>query len=602
MPLLPVYTGQQKEKGGKKVKLMPDMRTPGILVTEQKYLLNPLQIEKRCLTGFIGIAERGPLHTPALISSFDEYLKQFGSFDTAGYLPFSVYNYFKCGGAECVVVRIANEKYAAKARLRIKCSAAGAIELVAKSEGVWGNYIAARIWHEGDRLEKLARVDRAEGAWLSLDDEDIEVRDILRVSLRGHTVFRTITKRDGNVFYLDTPIKLLRKVTDLKNQLKVEKAFVSITLSCKHKNENFLHLSMNPMSDRYYLPYINERSGLCAVIPQNPRGVPNAAFSVHAAAGADGIAEMSAGDFIGYYHGPNQYRGLGAFESRDDLSLIAVPDALWLLSQAGKTEDERIAALHAVQTAMVNQAERFPGRFAVLDMPAEMEGLRALRWAKKFDSPSAAAYYPYIDVIDPLDPSGAKTVRAPPSGAVCGCIAATDSEKGIFHAPANTIIPGAVGLSNRAGDAEYELLYPAGINLLKYFPGRGIKIWGARTLSSNPSWRYINVRRTFSAICKSLRRGTQWAVFEPNDRNLRKRVVRQVSGFLLDLWMAGYLAGSTAEQGFYVRCDDELNPPENIDNGVLAFEVGIAITRPAEFFKIAITAEKEGASVYIQEE
>jgi phage tail sheath protein FI len=158
-----------------------------------------------------------------------------------------------------------------------------------------------------------------------------------------------------------------------------------------------------------------------------------------------------------------------------------------------------------------------------------------------------------------------------------------------------------VGVSDRVSDSDYEMLYSAGINLLKYFPGKGIKVWGARTLSSDPEWRYINVRRTFSAICKSIKRGTQWAVFEPNDKNLQKRVVRQVSGFLLDLWIKGYLAGSTAEQGFYVRCNEELNPVENIDNGILTFEVGLAITRPTEFFKIFITAEKEGARVYIKE-
>jgi phage tail sheath protein FI len=178
---------------------------------------------------------------------------------------------------------------------------------------------------------------------------------------------------------------------------------------------------------------------------------------------------------------------------------------------------------------------------------------------------------------------------------------ATDSEKGIFHAPANRLLHGAVGLANQIEYKEYELLYTEGINILKYFPGKGIKIWGARTLSSNPDWRYINVRRTFSVICKSLKQGTQWAVFETNDKNLRKRLVRHVSGFLLDLWMKGYLSGNTAEQGFYVRCDEELNSPEHTDKGMLIFEVGIAITKPTEFFRISITAEKEGASVYIQE-
>ena len=137
---------------------------------------------------------------------------------------------------------------------------------------------------------------------------------------------------------------------------------------------------------------------------------------------------------------------------------------------------------------------------------------------------------------------------------------------------------------------------------MKYFPGRGVKIWGAKTLSSDTEWKYINVRRTFSKVCASLREGTQWAVFETNDKKLWKRLVRQVSGFLLDLWRKGFFAGSTPEQGFYVRCDEELNPPENVDKGILTCEVGIAIVQPVEFFKITLTAEKDGASVYLQTE
>jgi hypothetical protein len=579
---------------------MADVLVPGIYLKEQGYKLNSLYVDGRCIAGFAGIAERGPLHTPVHIRSFDEYLKRFGAFDTVGNLPFSVYTYFKCGGSECVVVRVANEKYARKAQVSIKCGA-GHVMFEASSEGKWGNQINIRTWHEGELLDKITALDTEEGAWIRTDNSDIEVNDVLRLTFWGHDIFRMIERKEGDTYYLNNPPKIFRKVKNLQ-ELRVEKAFVSVSVSCNKKIENFLHLSMNPLAERYYLSHINERSQLCTVKDCNAAGIMRSVFAVHASGGRDGIAEMSAGDFIGYYKGLDQYRGIGAFESRDDISLIAVPDVSWLLSLAGKSPDEREQAVFAVQSAMVNQAERFSGRFAILDMPNYLEGLNALSWAKRFDSNSAAAYYPYIDIIDPLNQSGVKTVQVPPSGAVCGCIVAIDGEKGIFHAPANILLQGAVGLAKRIEDADYEFLYPAGINLLKYFPGRGIKIWGARTLSSDPDWRYINVRRTFSAICKSLKRGTQWAVFEPNDKNLRKRLVRHVSGFLLDLWMRGYLSGSTAEQGFYVRCDEELNPPDNIDNGIITFEVGLAITRPTEFFKIAITAEKEGASVYIQED
>jgi len=581
---------------------MTNLQVPGIYIKPQEYRLNPLQIDKRCIAGFVGIAERGPLHTPVKISSFDEYLKIFGAFETVGSLPFSVYCFFKCGGAECVVVRAANEEHAKRAQFKIKCTGGGKVLFEALSEGSWGNYTAVRIWHEADKIAKVLEVDSAEGKWIACDEEDIAVNDILRVSLMGRQIYRNVSGKDGNKLYFNKPLKMLEKQENPAQNIKLEKICVSISLACKDQKENFLHLSMNPDSERYFVSYVNERSRLCKVRAVEAKGIIKPVYSAFASDGRDGIAEMTAGDFIGQYGGPEQFRGLGALESRDDISLICVPDAAWLYSQAGISESAREKAVFAVHEAMVNQAERFSGRFAVLDVPNGLDGIKILSWAKRFDSSCAAAYFPYIDIVDPKDSTGVKTVRIPPSGAICGSIAVTDSEKGIFHAPANTLLHGAIGLANRIEDSEYEMLYPAGINLLKYFPGRGIKVWGARTLSSDPNWRYINVRRTFSSICRSLKTGTQWAVFEPNDKKLWKRVVRQVSGFLLDLWMQGYLAGSTAEQGFYVRCDEELNPPENVEQGILTFSVGLAITKPTEYFQISITAEKDGASVYIKED
>lgn len=368
--------------------------------------------------------------------------------------------------------------------------------------------------------------------------------------------------------------------------------YFSVSLLCRGKSENHLHLSMEETDERYFADYINSRSSLCTAEKIGDAGTPAPVMLRNFSGGLDGIETLTAGDYIGRYDGPDDYAGIGCFESRDDISLVAVPDVCRIKSR----ED-----VVAVQETLVRQAERFPGRFAVLDVPEGLDAVDASAWARRMDSSFAAAYYPFIDMIDPLDPVGANTMRIPPSGAVCGCIAATDGEKGVFVAPANCLLEGAVGIANTTTASEQELLYGGGINVLRYFPGRGVKVWGARTLSSDAEWKHINVRRTFSRVCAALKQGTQWAVFEPNDKNLRKRLVRHVSGFLLDLWMKGYFAGSTAEQGFYVRCDEELNPPENIDEGILTLEVGMAIVRPVEFFKITLTAEKDGASVYIQE-
>lgn len=494
------------------------MIVPGIYVQEQKYDLNPLKINSQCITGFAGISEFGPINKPILVKNFNEYLKKFGGFDTAGILPYSVFSYFRNGGKECVIVRVADEENAKNATFKIK-NKTGHIKFTAKTPGKWGNFIIINVWKESE-----------------------------------------------NSF--------------------------SVTLEYKAKTESFIHLSYDKKDERYFESYINNNSSLCSISIGGLIDNIEPIFMKPFSGGKEGISTLSAKHFIGKYNGLNNYSGIGCFESRDDISLISVPDLCLL-----KSENE----VYAVNKALIEQAERFQDRFAILDIPRQLDCMKAREWATKLMSPFAAAYYSYIDVTDPLDFSGVGTIRIPPSGAICGCIAATDGEKGIYHAPANCILEGAVGISNKTTTGEQEILYTSKINLLKYFPGKGVKIWGAKTLSCDKDWEYINVRRTFSRVCSALKKGTQWAVFETNDKNLRKRLVRQVSGFLLDLWRDGYFSGSTPEQGFYVRCDEELNPPENIDLGILTFEVGIAIVHPTEFFKITLTAEKDGASVYLQE-
>ena len=493
------------------------MVVPGIYVQEQQYDLNPLKIDSRCLCAFAGVAEFGPVNEPVLVSGFDEYLKVFGGFDTAGVLPFSVYSYFKNGGKECVVVRIADEQTARCAFYTVK-KPEGQFTLTAKTPGKWGNYITVSIWKES------------------------------------------------------------------------QESF-SATLKFKNKSESFIHLEYDKSSPRYFETYINEHSSLCRASVCGTIEQIDPVLMKPFYGGREGLSAITAKHFIGNYSGLDKYSGIGCFESRGDISLIAVPDLCVL-----KNKND----VFAVQNAMISQAERFPGRFAILDIPKDLDVVEAANWAGKLNTSCAAAYFPFIHMTDPLDATGISTVCIPPSGAVCGNIAATDSKKGIFYAPANCILEGAVSLSGKMTTGEQEILYDSKINVLKYFPGRGVKIWGARTLSPDTEWKYINVRRTFSRVCASLREGTQWAVFETNDKKLWKRLVRQVSGFLLDLWRKGYFAGSTPEQGFYVRCDEELNPPENVDKGILTCEVGIAIVQPVEFFKITLTAEKDGASVYLQ--
>ncbi|HKU52533.1 MAG TPA: phage tail sheath C-terminal domain-containing protein, partial [Nitrospira sp.] len=176
-----------------------------------------------------------------------------------------------------------------------------------------------------------------------------------------------------------------------------------------------------------------------------------------------------------------------------------------------------------------------------------------------------------------------RTRLVPPSGHMAGVYARTDGTRGVHKAPANEVVRGALGLEVQVTKGEHDLLNPVGVNVIRSFPGRGIRIWGGRTLSSDASWRYINVRRLFNMIEESIENGTQWVVFEPNDDFLWGRVRRDVRAFLTMVWRTGALFGATPDQAFYVKCDAETNPPEARDLGQLVVEIGISPVKPAEF-------------------
>ncbi len=167
--------------------------------------------------------------------------------------------------------------------------------------------------------------------------------------------------------------------------------------------------------------------------------------------------------------------------------------------------------------------------------------------------------------------------------------ARSDAERGVHKAPANEVIRGAVDLDIRLSKGEQDLLNPIGVNCVRAFPGRGIRIWGARTLSSDPAWRYLNVRRLFNYLEESILLGTQWVVFEPNDDRLWSSIRRNVTAFLTEEWRRGALFGRTADEAFYVKCDRENNPQESIDQGRVVCEIGVSPVKPAEFvvFRLA---------------
>ncbi|MDH4146859.1 MAG: phage tail sheath subtilisin-like domain-containing protein, partial [Acidimicrobiia bacterium] len=202
----------------------------------------------------------------------------------------------------------------------------------------------------------------------------------------------------------------------------------------------------------------------------------------------------------------------------------------------------------------------------------------------------------WIRVENPVPTNGDTEILVPPCGHMAGVWARTDETRGVWKAPANEIVRGALDVELPLTKAEQGLLNPIGVNCIRPFGTRGIRVWGARTLSSDSDWKYVNVRRLFNMVETTILNGTQWVVFEPNDQKLWQGVKRTINAFLRGLWRDGALFGATAEQAFFVKCDEETNPPDSIDAGKLVVEVGIAPVKPAEFVIFRISQFKDQAA------
>jgi phage tail sheath protein FI len=265
--------------------------------------------------------------------------------------------------------------------------------------------------------------------------------------------------------------------------------------------------------------------------------------------------------------------------------MVAVPD----LMSAYRRGLIDLEGVQTVQAAVISHCEQMGDRVAVLDAPPGMSPQRVHKWRMEeanHDSRYATVYYPWIKVFDP---ASGRNAFVPPSGHVAGVWARSDAERGVHKAPANEVIRGAVDLEVSLSKGEQDLLNPVGVNCVRTFPGRGIRIWGARTLSSDPAWRYLNVRRLFNYLEESILLGTQWVVFEPNDDRLWAGIRRNITAFLTEQWRQGALFGRTPDEAFYVKCDRDNNPPESVDLGQVVCEIGVAPVKPAEFvvFRLA---------------
>jgi hypothetical protein len=298
------------------------------------------------------------------------------------------------------------------------------------------------------------------------------------------------------------------------------------------------------------------------------------------AGGRDGIEAITPEDFVGIDMGPGERAGLLALAANEEVALLAIPDAMRFYDRepgpAGELKAQR------VQDQMISICELQKERFAILDIPQSKDIEWVRRWRRRTDSSYCAYYWPWLRT----NAEGEKPRILPPSGFLAGCYARNDVENGVHQAPANQEIHGANDVALRVTEDHLGILNSDSVNTFRI--QRGVRAWGTRTSSSDPEWRYIPVRRLFIMLRRSLEAGFAWISFEPNNHATWELVQRRTTEFLGSLYSRGMLAGGNQEQAYFVKCDAETNPPEQVDSGMLICEVGVAPVTPAEFIMISL--------------
>jgi Bacteriophage tail sheath protein len=292
------------------------------------------------------------------------------------------------------------------------------------------------------------------------------------------------------------------------------------------------------------------------------------------AGGSDGLRPQPSA-YEGVDTDPKRKTGLKALQDIPDISIVAAPGhTAWPNPATAATLSLTVANL------LISHCEEMRYCIAVLDsiegqMLPDIRGFRA-----QIDSTRAALYYPFVRILDPVTQT---EINLPPSGFITGIYARSDILYGVHKSPANEVIRGALGFEVMINKGQQDVLNPEGINCSRFFEGRGYRVWGARTATSDPEWKYVNVRRYFLYLERSIDKGTQWCVFENNGDALWANVRRTIEDFLFNEWKSGHLFGTKPEEAYFVRCDRTTMTQNDFDNGRLVCLIGVSPLRPAEF-------------------
>ena len=643
---------------------MQSPQTPGVYYHRVDTSTPAIALLRTDIAAFVGIATRGPVHQPLPVQSWRQFQAYFGDFTGAGYLAYAARGFFENGGQRCWVVRVASEAATTAAVTLPSESLADVWTVSASSPGVWGNDldIVIRETHRAQTLTVAQPSAPEFSTVLSTTGfgRATQVR-LSQGSMKIHKVVSDIDAVDHRLFWINPKLEARlpydSALTGFDSGRPILIESIEYTLSVRELGRLlrvYEQLSLVPENRRYGPALLGKLklallSGQPLNLPSAPepvtitelRALPLPALesiatpadqTIPLSSGADGLAQLSAYDFVGEEIDPldsdevraHKARGLRALEDVREVAIVAVPDihiqpkptprfsppapcipdpCLPMTVPPAAPRAPSVgdlppvfpeSAIYQVQSALIQHCEKLRDRIALLDPPLSAArddklGVGAVRaWRSRFDSKYAAFYYPWLRVVDPLRSPVSLVREIPPSGHVAGQYAQNDSQFGVHKAPANAPLIWAEDVTVFVDDALHGTLNPAGINAIRPLPGRGVRIFGARTMSSDVDWQHLNVRRLMTMIEKAVEAAIQWAVFEPNSPLTRTKLNLTLTNFLLSLWQRGALIGASADDAFFVKCDDDNNPPEQRDQGQLLATIGVAPSRPFEFIILRI--------------
>ncbi len=613
---------------------MPEYLSPGVYVEEFESGSRPIEGVGTSTAGFIGLAEKGPLEgLPELVTNASDFQRKFGGylsqneFGDYRFLAYAVEHFFINGGGRCYVMRVAPEDAKVSTNFKDDNKDKVVLQISAKNPGLWGDRLRITLSPSSKAKTQIYEVmTAASGAtqYLVKSSAGFNPGDVVMFSDGQKSEYGKVKTSQDNVIELEAPLAAGSDAVDkgLLAKKVLTTCEFSVQVAYSDQVEVYENVSLN-IAEYNFVEKVLARSNLISVkhnsgtggtgtpatpaadgaktdaappaapapaapttaVPpfkvitgkeeynQDAAGKASPAKEIIALAGGSNgsVGNINPGTFMGVDKGPGKRTGLKAFIDNDVVSIMAIP---------GVTDPN-------VQLALVAHCENLASRFAVLDFPRDCKTDADLQNHRNiFDTTYAALYNPWLQVYDPLEK---RNIMIPPSGSVLGIYARVDIARGVHKAPANEVVRACTGLDCQYNKGEQDILNPKGINLIRTFPGEGIRVWGARTCSSNTLWKYINVRRLFIFLEESIKHSTNWVVFEPNDESLWARVQRTIENFLHTVWANGALMGVSPSEAFFVKVDRSTMSQDDIDNGRLICIIGVAPVKPAEFVIFRIT-------------